>query len=128
MTSQDIYPLARTLYLLLPDPRLAGTVRAAETQYAVSDRLIAACQQAGVEAGDATIIGEALAGALYGGRSRYGHLAEMIGRAQAALHLGAGGEGHDLLRWLPLETRVTVPAIAHLIAWVLVLNLEESAP
>ena len=74
---------------------------------------------------DATIIGEALAGYLYGWSSRYDRLEDMIGHAQAALNIGAGGEGENVLPFLRLEVRVTVPAIAHRIAWVLVLDLEE---
>ncbi len=42
MTSQGIYPLARMLYVLFPDPRISGMVRDAETQYAVSEGLIEA--------------------------------------------------------------------------------------
>jgi hypothetical protein len=125
MMSRDIYPQARTLYVLLPDPTITGAVGDAETQYTVADRLIEACQQAGVDELDATIIGEALAGYLYGWSSRYGTPDDMIGHAQAALNIGAGGEGDHLLRFLPLEARVTVPAIAYMIAGVLVLDLEE---
>jgi hypothetical protein len=125
MTSHEIYPLARTLSILLPDPAITRAVGEAETQYAVADRLIEVSQQAGVDELDATIIGEALAGYLYGWSSRYGHLDDMIGHAQAALNIGAGGPGDHGRRFLPLGARVTVPAIAHMIAWVLVLDLEE---
>ena len=60
-------------------------------QNAVADRCIATCQQAGMADVDARIIGEALAGYLYGWCSRDGLLDEQVGHAQAALNLGAGG-------------------------------------
>src|SRR5918994_2187557 len=98
MTSKDIVPLAQLLYALLPNPTITGGLGDATRQHQVSDRLIAACRMAGIEVRDATVIGEALAGYLYGWGPRNGSLADMIDRAQAALNEAAGGAGHARVR------------------------------
>jgi hypothetical protein len=71
MTSKDIVPLARLLHTMLPTPKI-GRVGDASRQHQVSNRLIAACRMAGIEARDAAVIGEALAGYLYGWSPRDG--------------------------------------------------------
>jgi hypothetical protein len=124
LTSKDIVPLAQLLYVLLPNPTITGGLGDATRQHQVSDRLIAACRMAGIEAQDATVIGEALAGYLYGWGSRHETLADMIDRAQTALNAAAGGAGHARVRWLPMGNPLTVSAIAHLLAWVLALECE----
>ncbi len=79
---------------------------------------------AGIAARDATVIGEALAGYLYGWGPRDQILADLIDRAQTALNEAAGGAGHARVRWLPMGHQLTVSAIAHLLAWVLALECE----
>jgi hypothetical protein len=122
MTSKDIVPLTQVLYVLLPNPMITGGLGDATRQHQVSDRLIAACRMAGIEARDATVVGEALAGYLYGWGARDETVADMIDRAQAALNEAAGGAGHARVRWLPMGHQLTVSAIAHLLAWVLALE------
>jgi len=109
-------PLAQLLYVLLPNPTITGGLGDATRQHQVSDRLIAACRMAGIEARDATVIGEALAGYLYGWGSRNETLADMIDRAQTVLNAAAGGAGHARVRWLPMGNPLTVSAIAHRLA------------
>jgi hypothetical protein len=126
MTSQDLVPLAQLLYLLLPNPTITGRIGDATRQHQVSDRLIAACRMAGIDERDATVISEALAGYLYGWKTRDEPLRELINRAQAVLNAAAGGVGDARLRWLPMGSPLTIPAIAHLLAWVLALDLEAA--
>jgi hypothetical protein len=126
MTSQDLVPLAQLLYILLPNPTINGGIGDASRQHQVSDRLIAACRMAGIAERDATVISEALAGYLYGWKTRDEPLRELINRAQAVLNAAAGGVGDARLRWLPMGSPLTIPAIAHLLAWVLALDLDEA--
>jgi hypothetical protein len=124
MTSQDLVPLAQLLYLLLPNPTITGRIGDAARQHQVSDRLIAACRMAGIDEQNATVISEALAGYLYGWKTRDESLGELINHAQAVLNAAAGGVGDARLRWLPMGSPLTIPAIAHLLAWVLALDLD----
>jgi hypothetical protein len=126
MTSQDLVPLAQLLSILLPNPTITGGIGDTTRQHQVSNRLIAACRMAGVDEQDATVIGEALAGYLYGWKTRDERLRELINQAQAALNAAAGGVGDARLRWLPMGSPLTIPAIAHLLAWVLALDLDEA--
>jgi hypothetical protein len=124
MISQDLMPLAQLLYALLPHRTIAGGLGDAARQHRVSDRLIAACRMAGMEVREATVVGEAVAGYLYGWGLREESLADRIDRAQAALHAAAGGAGDARVRWLPMGRQLTVSAIADLLAWVLAQKAE----
>jgi hypothetical protein len=126
MTSQDLVPLAQLLYILLPHATINGGIGDATRQHQVSDRLITACRMAGIDERDATVISEALAGYLYGWNTRDNPLRELINRAQAVLNAAAGGVGDARLRWLPMGSPLTIPAITHLLAWVLALDLEAA--
>ena len=95
-------------------------------QHQVSDRLIAACRMAGIDEQNATVISEAVAGYLYGWKTRDEPRRELINRAQAVLNTAAGGVGDARLRWLPMGRPLTIPAIARLLAWVLALELDEA--
>ena len=124
MTSKDLMPLAQLLYALLPHRTIAGGQGDAARQHQVSDRLIAACRMAGLEVREATVVGEAVAGYLYGWGPWEESLANQIDRAQAALNAAAGGAGDARVRWLPMGSQLTVSAIADLLSWVLVRGAE----
>jgi|RhiMetdeSRZDD1v2_1073273.scaffolds.fasta_scaffold3425204_2 hypothetical protein len=124
MIARDIYPLAMTLQAHLPDPWIRDTVGDPLMQNAVADRCVATCQQAGMADGDAQVIGEALAGYLYGWCSRDAHLDERISHAQTALNCGAGGSGDHVMLQRPTETALPVGAIALMVAGVLGLEVE----
>ena len=124
MIARDIYPLAMTLQAHLPDPWIRETVGDPLMQNAVADRCVATCQQAGMADGDAQVIGEALAGYLYGWCSRDAHLDERISHAQTALNCGAGGSGDHVMLRRPTETALPVGAIALMVAGVLGLEVE----
>jgi hypothetical protein len=133
MSSQDIYPLARRLYAEIPErlQRWTGEpIDAAERDH-LADDLLMACDAFSFDVGAedhhaAVVISEALAGflPLWGGR--YGNLDNEVDRAQAALVTALGGTVYELgVYQLPIGTPITVSAIAHLIGWVLVLDVEE---
>ena len=124
MTSKDLLPLAQLLHTLLPHRAIAAGQGDAARQHQVSDRLIAACRMAGMDVREATVVGEAVAGYLYGWHHREESLADRIDRAQAALHAAAGGAGDARVRWLPMGRPLPVSAIADLLTWVLAQKAE----
>jgi hypothetical protein len=124
MNTRDLSWLAWTLQAQLPDPRIRDTVGDPLMQNAVADRCMATCQQAGIADGDARVIGEALAGYLYGWCGRDAHLDESVSRAQAALNLGAGGDGELIMPQRPTGTVLPVVAIVRMVAAVLGLERE----
>ena len=88
--------------------------------------LRAACRQTEVEDPPATIIAEALAGLIYHWGSRYHKLDPEIAKATEALVTALGGSlqapGLYALRH---GTPITIAAIAHLLGWATVLEVEE---
>jgi hypothetical protein len=80
--------------------------------------------EAGLADDDARVIGEALAGYLYGWCSRDAHLEARVSQAQAALNLGAGGSGDHVMQQRPTGTALPVVAVARMVAGVLGLELE----
>jgi hypothetical protein len=123
MIARDIYPLAWTLQAHLPDPRIRDTVGDPLMQNAVADHCMATCQQAGMADVDARVVGEALAGYLYGWCGRDAHLEERVSQAQAALNLGAGGNGDHVMSQRPSGTVLPVVAIVQMVAGVLGMDL-----
>jgi hypothetical protein len=125
-TSQDIYTLAQQLHALLPHKAWSRDIGFWEEFTEVADVLRAACRQAEVEEPQATIIAEALAGLIYHWGSRYRKLDPEIAKATDALVTALGGSlqapGLYALRH---GTPITIAAIAHLIGWVTVLEVEE---
>jgi hypothetical protein len=124
MIARDLYPLAWTLQAHVPDLHIRDTVGDPLMQNAVADRCMTTCQQAGIADGDARVIGEALAGDLYGWCGRDAHLDARVSQAQAALNLGAGGDGDDGMPQRPTGTMLPVVAIAQMVASVLGVDLE----
>jgi hypothetical protein len=92
----------------------------------VADALRASCREAALEEPLATIIAEALAGLLYHWGSRYRKLDREVGKAVDVLVVALGGRlGEPGLYAIPERTPITVAAIAHLIGWVTILEVEE---
>jgi hypothetical protein len=123
MIACDIYPLAGTLQAYLPDPHIYDTVGDPLMQNAVADRCIETCQQAGIVEENARIIGEALAGYLYGWCSRDGRLDEQIRSAQTALNRGSGGSDDYVMPQRPIGSVLPVGAIALMVAGVVGLEI-----
>jgi hypothetical protein len=112
MSARDLEALAWTLQAHVPDLRIYDTVGAPLRQNAVADRCMATCQQAGMADGDARVMGEALAGYLYGWCGRDAHLDARVSQAQAVLNRGAGGAGDHVMPQRPTGTVLPVGAIA----------------
>jgi hypothetical protein len=126
VTSQDIYPLAQRLHAQLPCQVWSREVGDWEEYTHVADALRASCRQAAVEEPQATIIAEALAGLVYHWGSRYRTLEPEIGKAVEVLVMALGGTlGRPGMYALQAGTPITIAAIAHLIGWVAILEVEE---
>jgi hypothetical protein len=126
VTSQDIYPLARRLHAQLPRQVWSRAVGDWEEYTHVADALRASCRQSAVEEPQATIIAEALAGLLYHWGSRYRTLEPEIGKAVDVLVMALGGTlGRSGMYALQAGTPITIAAVAHLIGWVTILEVEE---
>jgi|RhiMetdeSRZDD1v2_1073273.scaffolds.fasta_scaffold3239860_1 hypothetical protein len=124
--SQDIFPLARRLHALLPQKAWPRDIGAWEEYTHVADELRAACREDRVEEPQATIIADALAGLIYHWGSRYRRLDMEVGKAADALVTALGGTlGAPGMYALRDGTPITVAAIAHLIGWVTILDVEE---
>jgi hypothetical protein len=133
MRSEDIYPLAQQLYTEIPEPlrRWSGDPTDAAERDHLADRLLMVCDAFGFDVGAedhlaAVVISEALAGFLTLWIGRYVALDHEVDRAQAALVSALGGTVYDWGEYhLAVGTPITVAAIAQMIAFVLILDLEE---
>jgi hypothetical protein len=126
VTSQDIYPLAKRLHAQLPRQVWTREVGDWDEYTHVADALRGSCREVMVEEPQATIIAEALAGLLYHWGSRYRKLDPEIGKAVEVLVMALGGTlGQPGMYALREGTAITIAAIAHLIGWVTILEVEE---
>jgi hypothetical protein len=136
-TSADIYPLAQQLHALIPQrlQRWTDEPAAVTVRDHLADDFLMACDEAGLT-GEATgdaetsiqavIIAEALAGFLTMWGCRYGNLDAEVDRAQAALVTALGGVVHEPgVYAVPVGTPITAAAIAHLLGWVCILDVQE---
>ena len=124
MSARDLEALAWTLQAHVPDLRSRDTVGDPLRQNAVADRCMATCRQAGMADGDARVMGEALAGDLYGWCGSDAPLEARVSQAQAVLNRGAGGAGDHVMPQRPTGAVLPVGAIAQMVAGVLGLGLE----
>jgi hypothetical protein len=125
VTSQEIYPLAQRLHAQLPRQVWSREVGDWDEYTHVADALRASCCQAAVEEPQATVIAEALAGLLYHWGSRYRMLEPEIGKAVDVLVTALGGTlGQPGMYALRDGTPITIAAIAHVIGWVTILEVE----
>jgi hypothetical protein len=125
MTPTDIHALAAQLHALLPSTTLSLAPWEPADQYRCADQLTAACAAAGVACPEATIIADALAGSLGHWSSRWGNLDDEIEHAQQALVLALGNIVTPPLQTFREGQEVTAGAIATMLGWVLLVDLEE---
>jgi hypothetical protein len=137
MTSQDIDPLARRLYelILTPLQRWTGEPSDPDDRDRLANNLlmeltvvpgapIAVDDQEGFA--QVVIISEALAEFVCQWGCRYGNFADDVDRAQTALVTALGGRVLEPgVYQLRVGTPLTVAAIAHLIGWVMILEVPE---
>ena len=140
MTSHDIYPLAQRLQALIPEPlrRWTGVPGDPEARDRLANTLLmeltlvpgAPIAEEDLEAFSlAVVISEALAGFVTMWGCRYGNLDEDVDRAQAALvtALGVRCTNRASIPWR-WAYRLTVAAVAHLIGWVMILEVPDITP
>jgi hypothetical protein len=125
MTAQDINDLAVALHALLPTTTLSLAPWEAADQYRCADQLTAACAAAGIGDPEATVIADALAGYLGHWSSRWGNLDDEIEHAQQALVLALGNVVQPPMHTVVQGQEVTPQAIATMLSWVLLVDLEE---
>ena len=133
MTSEEIYPLAHRLYAEIPEGlrRWGSEPTDATTHTQVADNLLIACDSFGFDVGGedhraALVISEALAGFVTGWGCRYETFDDDVHQAQAALVAALGGIVQESgFFQLAAGTLITVAAIAHLIGWVMILEVPE---
>ena len=125
------------LHALMPPglQRWTGEPADVHVRDQLADAFLMACDEAGLTGEQtggaetsiqAVIIAEALAGFVTMRGCRYGNLDEDVDRAQAALVTALGGVVHEPgIYALPVGTPITTAAIAHLIGWVTILDVEE---
>jgi len=126
MTPTDLRALARTLGTLLPWRTIGhGRAHPAEA-HTIASRLEEACRAADIAVETRVIIADALVRYLYGGEGRYESLEAYVGKGAAMLNLAMGGQGDDQRMVMPEGVAITDEAIAHLLCWALMEELEES--
>ena len=125
-TAQDIHPLALHLHTPLPYKAWPRRIGLCDESPHGADDLRATCRSADLEEPQATIIAEALAGLVYHWGSRYRKLDGEIAKATDVLVTAIGGSLHAPGMYaLRHGTPITIASIAHLIAWVTILEVEE---
>lgn len=127
MTPTDLHALARVLGALLPWRTIGRLMDDPWEAHAVAEKLETACLTAGVEAREAVIIADSLSGYVLGWGSRYGNLDEWTGKGSAILNLAMGGQGDADVQLVPYGVELTDEAIAQLLSWVLLEELDEPA-
>jgi hypothetical protein len=133
MTSQEIFPLAQRLQVLIPPglQRWTGEPTDAMVRDHLADDFLMVCDEVIGDVGEeanlhSIVISEALAGFLTRWGCRYGNLDDDVDRAQAALVTALGGVVQEPgVYTLAVGTHITAAAIAHLIGWVCILDVEE---
>ena len=125
MPSTDRRTLARVLGALLPWRTIGRLMDNPFEAHAVAERLETTCITASVEERDAVMIADALAGYVLGWGGRYGNLDEWTGKGTAILNLASGGQGGDVVLLVPYGVTLTDEAIAELLSWALLKDLED---
>ena len=128
MTAQKIRDLAHALGVLLPtrEARLMEPWEP-DVQHALAQRLETCCEAAGLVHPLPAVLGDTLAGFLGGWGGRYGTLDDQVGQATLILTLATGGQGDADVQVRAEETTLSDQAIATLLGWLLVVDLEEDA-
>ena len=126
MTPPELRALARTLGTLLPWRTIGHVLDKPSDAHTIADRLEEACRAAGLAVETYVLIADALVRYLYGGESRYESLDAYVGKGAAILHLAMGGQGDAERRAMPAGGELTDEAIAHLLSWALMEELDDS--
>ena len=126
MTPTELRALARTLGTLLPWRTIGHGLDKPTDAHTLADRLEEACRAADIAVETSVIIADALVRYLYEGESRYESLEAYVGKGAAMLNLAMGGQGDAERMAVPAGVELTDEAIAHLLSWVLMEELDDS--
>jgi hypothetical protein len=126
MTPTELRALARTLGTLLPWRTIGHVLDKPTDAHTIADRLEEACRAADIAVETSVIIADALVRYLYEGESRYESLEAYVGKGAAILNLAMGGQGDDERMAVPAGVELTDEAIAHLLSWALMEELDDS--
>jgi hypothetical protein len=127
MTPTKLRALARTLGTLLPWRTIGHVLDKPTEAHTIADRLEEACRAADIAVETSVIIADALVRYLYGGESRYESLEAYVGKGAAILNLAMGGPGDAERMAVPAGVELTDEAIAHLLSWALMEELDDSS-
>jgi hypothetical protein len=126
MTPTELRTLARTLGTLLPWRTIGHWMDNPADAHTIAARLEEACRAAAIAVEPGVIIADALMRYLYGGEGRYDSLEAYVSKGAAILNLAMGGQGDDQRMAMPEGVELTDEAIAHLLSWALMEELDES--
>jgi len=124
-TPVDIRTLARRLGALLPHRTLRALADAPQEAAALAERLQTACRTAGVEERDATRIADSISSSLLGGERRAGQAEAWMAKGTALLTVAGGGHGDAVVLLVPYGVALTDEALAELLSWALLEDLED---
>jgi hypothetical protein len=126
MTPTELRALARILGTLLPWRTIGHVLNKPTDAHTLADRLEEACRAADIAVETSVIIADALVRYLYEGESRYESLEAYVGKGAAILNLAMGGQGDAERMAVPAGVELTDEAIAHLLSWALMEELDDS--
>jgi hypothetical protein len=125
MTLTDLRALARGLGALLPQRTRGPLAEDPHAAQALAARLETACLTAGIVPRDAVLIADSLTSYLLSRGERYDTLHPWIGKGTVLLHLARGGQGDEVVLLVPYGVTLTDEAIAQLLSWALLEDLED---
>ncbi len=125
MTLTDLRALARVLGALLPQRTRGPLAEDPHAAQALAARLETACLTAGLASQDAVRIADSLTSYLRGWGGGDDTLNPWIGKGTVLLYLARGGQGEDVVLLVPYGMTLTDEAIAQLLCWALLEDLED---
>ena len=125
MTPTALRALARVLGALLPQRTSGQLADAPHEAQAVAARLETACLTAGIVQRGAMRIADSLTSYLLRQGGRDDPLNPWIGKGTVLLHLARGGQGDEVVLLVPYGVTLTNEAIAQLLSWALLEDVED---
>jgi len=125
MTPTALRALARVLGALLPQRTSGQLADAPHEAQTLAARLETACLTAGIVKRDAVLIADSLTSYLLSRGERDDTLNPWIGKGTVLLHLARGGQGDEVVLLVPYGVTLTDEAIAQLLSWALLEDVED---
>ena len=125
MTPTDLRGLARVLGALLPQRTSGQLAEDPHAAQALAARLETACRTAGLAPRDAGRIAASLTSYLLSRGGCDDTRNPWIGKGTVLLQLARGGQGDEVVLLVPYGVTLTDEAIAQLLSWALLEDLED---